>query len=193
MAVRLSTPDQLPQGFAYQSEFLSREEEAKLLETLRQLEFRPFEFQGYAAKRRIVSYGFEYDPSSRRVSAAEPLPEFLGDLRDKAAGWARVAADDIREAIVIEYPPGAPIGWHRDVAQFELILGVSLGAACRMRFKPYREKGTVQSILLEPRSIYAMGGPVRWDFQHSIAPVVDLRYSITLRTLNAKQAQRSVQ
>jgi alkylated DNA repair dioxygenase AlkB len=189
MAVRLSTPEELPEGFAYQPEFLSRDEESALLETMAHLEFRAFEFQGYAAKRRVVSYGFEYDFSSRRVSSAAPLPEFLGGLRDKAAAWARVAADDIREAIVIEYPPGAPIGWHRDVPQFELVLGVSLGAACRMRFKPYREKGSVQSILLEPRSIYALGGSVRWDFQHSIAPVEALRYSITFRTLSAKHSR----
>lgn len=186
MAVRLARPEELPEGFRYQPEFLRLDEESALLGSLAHLEFHPFHFQGYAAKRRVVSYGFEYDPSSRRVSAAAPLPEFLEDLSRKAAMWAGIAADEIREAVVIEYPAGAPIGWHRDVPQFELILGISLGSACRMRLKPYRDKGTVQSILLEPRSIYALGGPVRWDFQHSIAPVEALRYSITLRTLRGR-------
>jgi hypothetical protein len=33
-----------------------------------------------------------------------------------------------------------------------------------------------------PRSIYALRGPARWGWQHSVAPVEALRWSITWRT-----------
>jgi alkylated DNA repair dioxygenase AlkB len=51
--------------------------------------------------------------------------------------------------------------------------------------------GKIVSVLLEPRSIYVMRGDARWNFQHSIPAVKELRYSITLRSLSEKQKTRS--
>ena len=175
----------LPQGFAYRPEFLTTEEEQALLAHIRYLDFRAFNFQGYVARRRIVDYGYEYDFTKRQTSATRPIPEFLEPLRAKAAEFAGVAAVEIAECIITEYPPGAPIGWRRDVRQFEIVIGISLAGRCRMRFKPHKGEGKPVSVELEPRSAYIMSGPARWDFQHSIPPVKDLRYSITFRTLRA--------
>jgi alkylated DNA repair dioxygenase AlkB len=176
----------MPEGFAYQSEFMTAEEESHLLSEISRLDFQPFDFHGYEAKRRIVSYGFEYDFGSRRTSPAEPIPAFLEPLRQRAAAWTDIRASEIAESIVIEYPPRAPIGWHRDVPQFEMVIGVSLNSACRMRFKPYGSAGKLMSVTLDPRSIYRMQGPARWAYQHSIPAVKALRYSITFRTLRRK-------
>ena len=162
MAFRLTIPSELPEGFAYQPDFLTANEEAGLLQSIRALDFRSFEFQGYVAKRRVVEYGYEYDFTSRRTAEAPPIPKFLAGLSQRVAAWAGVAADAIREAVIIEYPPSAPMGWHRDIPQFEEIFGVSLAAPCRMRLKPHGEKGRIVSLILEPRSIYCMRGPSRW-------------------------------
>jgi DNA oxidative demethylase len=35
-------------------------------------------------------------------------------------------------ALVNEYPPGAPIGWHRDAPQYGIVIGISLASTCRM-------------------------------------------------------------
>ena len=81
--------------------------------------------------------------------------------------------------------PGAPMGWHRDAPQLGApIVGVSLGAACLLRFQ-HRAGGVrrVHEQLLEPRSAYALDGPARWAWQHHIARTEDLRYSVTFRTL----------
>ena len=59
-----------------------------------------------------------------------------------------------------------------------------------MRLKPYREKGSIVSVVLEPRSAYVMRGPARWKFQHSIPPVKDFRYSVTFRTLRKVGKQK---
>jgi alkylated DNA repair dioxygenase AlkB len=176
-------PVGLPDGFVYAPDFLTTDEEAELLRRFRELPFAPFDFHGYIAKRRIVEYGWEYDFGSRQASATQPIPEFLFPFRDRAAAFAALAPDKIVEAVVTEYPPGAPIGWHRDVPQFETILGISLGSACRMRLKPYKAGGKIVSITLEPRSIYIMRDSARWNWQHSIPAGKELRYSVTFRTL----------
>jgi len=95
---------------------------------------------------------------------------------------------------VTEYTAGAPIGWHRDAPMFGDIVGVSLGTSCRMKFRPYvspKDLGgadrparkTTHQLELLPRSAYLMRGVVRREYEHSIPPVDDLRYSITFRTL----------
>jgi alkylated DNA repair dioxygenase AlkB len=108
------------------------------------------------------------------------------------ANFAGLPEHELVEAILTEYSPGAPIGWHRDVAQFDVVIGVSLAASCRMRLKPYKADGKILSVILEPRSAYIMRGAVRWNFQHSISPVSQLRYSITFRSLRNQQSRRDV-
>jgi alkylated DNA repair dioxygenase AlkB len=190
-AKKISEPAELPEGFAYEAEFVSPEEESHLLDEIAGLEFQAFDFHGYIAKRRIVEYGFEYDFTSRQAQTARPLPEFLSPFRERAAEWAGVDAQEIIESVITEYGPGSPMGWHRDVPQFEIIIGISLKSSCRFRFKPYREKGKIVSVVLEPRSAYILRGPARWEFQHSIPAVTSLRYSITFRTWRQKASFRS--
>jgi len=99
--------------------------------------------------------------------------------------FAEVPSENLVEVIITEYPAGAPIGWHRDAPQFELIVGVSLAGSCRLRLKPING-GKISSVILEPGSAYVMRGTARWSYQHSIAPVKELRYSITFRTLRER-------
>jgi alkylated DNA repair dioxygenase AlkB len=182
--------NQMPEGFLYREEFLSVQEEEDLLRQIEDLEFQHFDFHGYIAKRRIVEYRLEYDFSSRRASATLPIPEFLYPYRDRAAALAALKPEDIVEAVITEYPEGAPIGWHRDVPQFETIIGISLKSSCRLRFKPYKTDGKTVSFVLQPRSAYLISAAARWKHQHSIPAVKALRYSITFRTLNKRWEAR---
>jgi len=150
---------ELPDGFVYQSDFLSEAEEGQLLREIATLSFQRFEFQGYVAKRRIVEYGWEYDFGSRRAAETEAIPDYLFPVRERTANFTGIAAEEFVEAVVTEYPPGAPIGWHRDVPQFEIVTGLSLRSVSRMRFKPYKSEGKLVSITLEPRSLYILQGP----------------------------------
>jgi alkylated DNA repair dioxygenase AlkB len=177
----------LPEGFLYFPDFLAETEESELLRAISTLEFRPFDFHGYIARRRIVEYGWEYDFSSRKAAPAAAIPHFLSSIRERAATLASIEPDSFIEAVITDYPPGAPIGWHRDVPQFVDILGVSLGGRCRMRFKPYKGEGKIASMVLEPRSLYVIRGPARWNFQHSIPAVEQQRYSITFRTARQRK------
>jgi alkylated DNA repair dioxygenase AlkB len=177
----------LPEGFVYAADFLTVAEEGALLEVIAGLPFEEARYKQYTARRRTVSYGSQYDFSANRMQSAAPLPAFLFPLRQQIAAWVGVAPERFVHALVSEYRPGVPLGWHRDVPEFDLIVGVSLRGRCRMRLRPYRpgaenRRQDVLVIELEPRSAYAIREQARWGWQHSIAPTRELRYSITLRT-----------
>lgn len=185
-----STEPVFPEGFVYQRDFLTATDEVDLLRHIQGENFDTFDFQGYRAKRRRIEYGLEYDFSRRRANPTKPFPQFLVTLRQRAAEFAKIAPEELAEGLILEYPPGAPIGWHRDAPQFGIVIGISLLAAARMRFKPYNKSGQIISVNLEPGSIYLLQGAVRWQWQHSIPAQEKLRYSITFRTLRSQQAQR---
>lgn len=175
---------QFPQGFRYQPDLITRNEEQELLERIRVLPFKPFEFQGYTGKRRVVSYGWKYDFSERRLEPKDDIPEFLMPLREKAAAFAALAPADLQQALVTEYDVGAPIGWHKDKAVFGDVIGISLLSAAPFRLR--REvDGKWERITIdaEPRSVYLLRGPSRTEWEHSIPPVDQLRYSVTFRNL----------
>jgi alkylated DNA repair dioxygenase AlkB len=175
----------LPPGFTYRPQFLRADEEAGLLQQLRALPFEAAQYRQWQARRRIVAFGGRYDFAHRALLPAAAIPSFLSPLRARVAEWAGVAPASIAHAIVTEYRPGTPLGWHRDIAEFETVMGVSLEGYARMRFRPWPPKPAARSacaIELEPRSAYLMQGAARWGWQHAVAPTTQLRYSITFRT-----------
>ncbi len=173
----------LPDGFLYRPDFLSVDEERDLLCRISTLQFGDVRMHGVVARRRIVQYGHDYSFDSSRLSAGAEIPEFLQPLRRRAAQIARREPEEFSEALITQYPPGATIGWHRDAPAFDIVVGVSLLSACRFRLRRYDGTGDVMTLTVEPRSIYVISGPARTDWQHNIAPMPALRYSITLRTL----------
>jgi alkylated DNA repair dioxygenase AlkB len=184
------TLPRLPAGFIYQPEFITPDEEEALLGEIAGLPLHEAKYKLYTAKRRIVSYGGSYDFSSNELIPAGPIPEFLQPVRDRVARWSGVQASRFTHALIAEYKTGNQLGWHRDVPEFEMIVGVSLGGPCRMRLRRYPPKKdwTADSLTLElePRSVYSMRGEARWGWQHSIPPTKATRHSITFRTRLSK-------
>jgi alkylated DNA repair dioxygenase AlkB len=174
----------LPEGFKYQTDLISPVEERVLLEQVRELPFKEFEFQGFIGKRRTVSYGWHYDFNVRTLQKAEDIPSFLLSLRETAAGFAGMPPEQLQQVLVTEYDAGASIGWHRDKKVFGEVIGISLLSPCRFRFR--RKAGSSWervSLTAEPRSAYLLRGPSRTEWEHSIPAVDALRYSITYRNL----------
>jgi alkylated DNA repair dioxygenase AlkB len=176
----------LPPGLIYCPEFVSTDEERELLSIIQQLPLREARYLQYVARRRTLSYGAGYDFQARQATPAPPLPAFLEELRARAAAWAGVAPQEFVQALIAEYRPGTPLGWHRDVPDYELVVGISLAAAARMRLRRYpwnpAQKADIVNLTLEPRSAYTLRDAARWQWQHCVPPVKQLRYSITLRT-----------
>jgi alkylated DNA repair dioxygenase AlkB len=176
----------LPSGWDYRDDFIDAAEEAHLLDAIGALPLEEAIYKGYTARRRIVRFGLSYDFDDQRVLPAPVLPTAFEPLRARAAAWVGVTSDALAGALVAEYRPGVPLGWHRDAPDFETVVGVSLGGTARMRFRRYPpmqpKKADVLSLELAPRSAYVLRAEARWGWQHSIAPTPALRYSITFRT-----------
>jgi alkylated DNA repair dioxygenase AlkB len=171
-----------PQGFRYEPDVLMQSQEIELLNRVRELPFVEFQFQGYVGKRRVVSYGWQYDFNLRTLRKAEDMPPFLLALRETAADFAAMPPERLQQVLVTEYDAGAGIGWHRDKAVFGEVIGLSLLSACRFRLR--RKAGSRWervSLTAEPRSAYLLSGPARTEWEHSIPEVDALRYSITFR------------
>jgi alkylated DNA repair dioxygenase AlkB len=201
----------LPHGLVYRRDVLTRAEEATLLETFRALPFREARFREYTARRRVVRFHAPETAGIAESGIEEDvpslvLPAFMTDLRVRVAIWSsqwiaafgpehpkRLEPEAFVHALVSEYRPGTPIGWHRDKSDYGLVVGLSLGSRATMRFRPVadvrrRVTRNLVALDLEPRSAYVMQGPIRWDWQHSILPTRGLRYSITFRTRSVDPA-----
>jgi alkylated DNA repair dioxygenase AlkB len=171
----------------YEPEFLTPAQESALLDAIAGTDWSEVRMHGVIAKRRVAHYGWRYEYLSWQLEEGPPIPEYLQAVRSRLAKWAGVADDDLGEALVTEYPPGAGIGWHRDAPQFGIVAAVSLGGACRMRFRLQQDPaGEKREIELLPRSAYLIDGPARSQWQHHIPPTRELRYSITFRTLRKR-------
>ena len=174
----------LPDGLAYRDAFLSPDEEAELAGQFTRLPFRPFEFHGYVGNRRTISFGWHYAFDGSGLARTEPMPLWLLPVRDRAADFAGLPADALEHVLLTEYAPGAGIGWHRDRPDFVDVVGISLLAPARLRFRRKAgEKWERAALIAQPRSAYLLRGPAREEWQHSIAPMETLRYSITFRSL----------
>ena len=177
----------LPEGLTYRPEFVSSGEECELVRHFEFLPFREFEFQGYVGKRRVVSFGWQYDFNTRELRKTDDIPSFLLPLRERAATFAGIATSELQHVLLTEYAPGAAIGWHRDKAVFGEVVGISLMSPCVFRLmRKTGDRWDRASFVAEPRSAYLLHWPSRTEWEHSIPSVDTLRYSITFRNFRSK-------
>ncbi|WP_277667595.1 alpha-ketoglutarate-dependent dioxygenase AlkB [Novosphingobium lindaniclasticum] len=175
-------------GLAEQPNIIDRAEEQMLIRRINETDLTPFRFQGWTGKRLTTSFGWCYDFEVGQPMEAPPIPDWLAPFRDRAAEFAGLAPEQLIQALLIRYDPGAGIGWHRDRPIYEHIVGISLGEPATMRFRRRRGEGFARaSMPLEPRAGYRIGGPARNDWEHSIAEVEQTRWSITFRSLSSRE------
>jgi DNA oxidative demethylase len=174
-------------GLDYREEFVGVAESAELVRQLAEADLSPFRFHGWLGNRKTKTFGWHYDFDDSSFAPAEPIPGWLDPLRARAAAFAQIAPEDFVHVLLARYDPGAGIGWHRDRPQFEQVVGISLGSAAVLRFRQRTDDGFRRAkVHLEPRSAYLLSGEARHDWEHSIAPANELRFSITFRSLSEK-------
>ena len=182
----------LPEGFQYCTDFIDPATERSLIGELQKLDFSPFQFHGFEGKRRVVSFGWRYDFNGGGLQKTDEFPRFLVPIRDAAAEAFGLEGSSLEQALLIEYGPGASIGWHKDRPVFGDVIGVSLLSPCTFRFrKKTVPKWERRSLRAEPRSAYLLRGPSRHEWEHSIPAVTEQRYSITFRNLRNRQASEN--
>lgn len=176
-------------GLSTKSDIIDPAEERALIERIDACDLTPFRFQGWTGKRLTTSFGWSYDFELGRPVEAPPFPEWLAHIRDRIAEFAGLDPATLIQGLLIRYDPGAGIGWHRDRPTYEHVLGISLGEPAIMRFRQKNGAGFRRvSAPLEPRGAYHMAGPVRWEWEHSIAELDRPRWSITFRSLRESGA-----
>jgi alkylated DNA repair dioxygenase AlkB len=175
----------LPEGFRYYPDAITAKDERRLLTEIAGLPFKEFQFHGFEGKRRIVSFGWRYDFGQHKALPTNPIPPFLREVCEKIQAASAFVFHGLEQVLVTEYAPGAPIGWHRDRPVFDDVMGLSLAAPCSFRLRKALSGGKWQrtSLRLEPRSAYFLSGPARWEWEHSIPPLEQLRYSLTFRNI----------
>lgn len=179
-----------PTGFRYVPSFLAEEEAQNLSQRLVDLDYGEVRMHGQVARRLVRHYGVGYEFDSASITAGDPVPAWLSEVRERCASLLEVPAASLEEVLVTYYPPGATIGWHRDAPPFGHVAGVSLGSSCFLRFQ--RGSGDARRVFeqqLDPRSAYALTGQARSSWQHSIPAVAAERYSLTFRTLRRSLVQ----
>ena len=186
-------PPKVPDGFIYYPNFISEAEEQELIRKIQQTHLTPFKYYQFTGKRRIASFGWQYEFGQTEITIAPDIPGFLLPIRTRAGNLFDIDPNSLVQTTMIEYSTGSPIGWHRDIPHFGVVIGISLGGACRMRFrKAIRarpkdlKRDETLSIDLHARSVYLMSGASRELWQHSIPPVKELRYAIMMRTLRGQ-------
>ncbi|HET9427328.1 MAG TPA: alpha-ketoglutarate-dependent dioxygenase AlkB [Allosphingosinicella sp.] len=173
-----------PEGLAYAPDLISTAGETELIARIETLPFKPFEFQGFVGKRETVSFGWSYRFDGSGLTEAEPIPDWLLPVRSKAAVFAGLEPDTLEHALLIRYGQSAGLGWHRDRPVFGDVIGISLLSSAPLRFRRRQgDKWQRFTLEAEPRSVYLLRGPARSEWEHSLAPVDTLRYSITFRTM----------
>ena len=144
-------------------------------------------YHGHTANRKTISFGYDYNFDNNQLTKGENIPSEFDPFIQKVAYHLSIAQNQFIELLVTEYAVGTVINWHRDAMQFNLIAGISLLADCTFRLRPYEKskqtKATIISFPVQRRSLYIIQGNARWNWQHSIAPVKQKRYSLTLRTM----------
>ena len=178
----------MPPGFVYLPDFLTPEEERLLLAEVEAYPFHEVRMRGQVARRTVIHFGWDYDYEGWKIEPTTPPSTRLRELADRCAHAAGIAAESLQQFLVARYPPGATIGWHRDAPMFgSPVIGISLHAPCTMKFRRKTgETWTIEKQELAPRSLYLIDGEARTQWQHSIPPIRELRYSISMRTLRAK-------
>jgi alkylated DNA repair protein (DNA oxidative demethylase) len=174
-------------GLSQAADIVTPAEEQSLIASIDASPLSPFRFHQWLGKRLTAMYGWSYDFDDGSFTPAETIPDWLLPLQAKAARLAGLPPDELAQALLIRYDPGAGIGWHRDRPVFEHVLGISLGAPAAMRFRRRRRGGFDRtSVFLSARSIYHLTGEARHQWEHSIAAMEAMRWSITFRSLSQK-------
>jgi alkylated DNA repair protein (DNA oxidative demethylase) len=111
-------------GLAQAEAIVTESEELALIASIDRVELSPFRFQGWLGKRLTASFGWRYDFDAASFGRTDPIPKWLLPLRERAARFALLSPDELVQALLIRYDPGAGIGWHRDRLVFEHVIGV---------------------------------------------------------------------
>jgi len=116
----------VPDGSICHQNFISEAEEHELIREIQKLHLTPFKNYQFIGKRRTASFGWQYEFGTSEITTAPDMPAFLLLVRTRAGNFFGIDPNSLIQASIIEYSTGSPIGWHRDIPHFGIVVGISL-------------------------------------------------------------------
>ena len=196
-----ANPQQLPNGFSYQSRALSAQKSLDLFYYLQknlvwqQPDVTVYSKTGPIPRLQcfISEHNFEYGYSHSKL-IVEPWPDILLSMRKRLEKYL---SQPLNSLLVNYYRDGNDtMGWHSD-DEIELghqptIVCISLGAERVLKLKQ-KSTNKVTDLKLQSGSCLIMSGDSQRDYQHAIPKQTTLahpRISLTFRCIKqTKQAQ----
>ena len=134
-----------PTGFRYIPSLLSEDQEQELLERVEGLQFDEVHMHGQVARRAVRHFGVQYAFESAAITPGPPIPDWLADVRDRAAQLLDVPQAALAEVLVTYYPPGAPSGGTGTLRSLETWWAYHSGRYARCDFNAARAKSAACS------------------------------------------------
>lgn len=156
-----------PSGIFVYPDFITKEEEANLLEIIDQHKWN------YLSTRKVQHYGYEFIYGANNVNKNNKigdLPEWcepsLSKLNDLTRNLNKGKNQD--QLTINSYQPGDGIPPHVDAHSpfLDAFASQSLGSSCVMSFKHFN--GEVKEVLFPPRSAVILSGEGRYAWKHMI-------------------------
>ena len=117
-----------PQGLRYMPEFVSPAAETELISRISELPLQPFQFGVFEGNRRVISFGFRYDYTLRRLHEADPIPPWIAPLIERVEGFGDpgtkvpLAYFHVRPPRVFAHDDGDPNHHESQTAGYQLVI-----------------------------------------------------------------------
>ena len=100
----------VPDGFIYRQNFISEAEEQELIREIQSVHLTAFKYYQFTGKRRIASFGWQYEFGKSEITKAPDMPAFLLPTQTRSATLFNLDPNRLRQTSLVEYSTGAPIG-----------------------------------------------------------------------------------
>ena len=98
----------LPQGFSYQTDFISVAEESQLVKSIEQFDLQNMKFHEYEAKRKVISFGRGWSFTEQQLKQGNPIPNEFDFLVEKIAIKLSISKELIAQFLITVLSPTFP-------------------------------------------------------------------------------------
>lgn len=172
--IMFSPQEKVPKGLFYQENYINQSEHDKLFSILSD---NSFQWDNQPQRREVKQYGQIYDYRKQTFeNIFEEIPFWLKTLTIKLKQDG-IFSEEPNQIIINKYRQTGNRNWsippHIDSADLfgPCIASITLGNACTVEFclaHHATEPEIIHTITVEPKSLYFMTGPSRYDYYHRI-------------------------
>jgi alkylated DNA repair dioxygenase AlkB len=166
-------------GLAIYKDFISDDEHNSLIEEIRNEISKPRVHTRYSDRNRVLRYGSNSICHNNQCGSI--FPHQIDQISEKLVS-NKIVKNKPDAININEYLIGDFIVAHADRPESGPIVTIlSVNSVATMLFENRKNSKDKFEITMFPKSILQMRDAIRWDWNHSIYPVKETRYSIVFR------------